>query len=175
MEIGEKALNPTEFVGRIYVGGRGAGMWAQMGGGFQNPDGRGAHGNRAAGGSDLLLQSGPDLIFFPVHLVIAKVSGFDWAKGAEADMKSHKGMLNLREKFGGKMEAGGGGGHGSGDLSGRRQGRQSRNPDDRGLSGFLEYTEEGEGDQKREAEKFPPTIGSEVGHREGSFQPEGRG
>lgn len=45
--------------------------------------------------------------------MIGGVVGFDGAKGADSDVESEKGVVDLGEDFGGEVKAGGGGGDGS--------------------------------------------------------------
>jgi hypothetical protein len=53
---------------------------------------------------------------FCVHRVIAEVFCFDGAEGTEADVEGDKSVGELGKEFGGKVEAGGGGGDGAGGL-----------------------------------------------------------
>ena len=91
-------------------------MRMEGGSGFEDAGGGGADGDEFVGGISFFGKACGNFIMFCVHGVIAEVLCFDRAKGAEADVKSDKGVGKLGEEFGGKVEAGGGGGDGAGGL-----------------------------------------------------------
>ena len=91
-------------------------MRGEGGGGFEDAGGGGADGDKFVGGGGFFGEAIWDFIMFRVHRVIAKVLCFDGAKSAESDVESDKGVGKLGEEFWGKMEAGGGGGDGTGRL-----------------------------------------------------------
>jgi len=91
------------------VGGEG-------GGGFEDAGGGGTNGDEFVGGISFFGKACGDFIMFCVHGVIAKVFGFDWAEGAEADVEGEEGVRKLGKEFGGEVEAGGGGGDGAWGL-----------------------------------------------------------
>ena len=95
MKIGEEALNSSELIRRVNIGGSGAGMGIQVGGGFKDASGGGADGDHATGSGNFFLEARADFIPFLMHGVVAEVSGFDGTEGAEADVKGDKSVMEL--------------------------------------------------------------------------------
>jgi len=86
------------------------------GSGFEDAGGGGANGDEFVGGISFFGKACGNFIMFCVHRVIAKVVCFDRAEGTEADVEGDKSVGKLCKEFGGKVEAGGGGGDGAGGL-----------------------------------------------------------
>ena len=91
-------------------------MGGEGGGGFEDAGGGGADGDEFVGGGSFFGEASWDFIMFRVHRMIAKVFRFDRAEGAESDVESDKGVGEVGEEFGGKVEASGGGGDGAWGL-----------------------------------------------------------
>ena len=116
MEIGQETVDSFEWVRGINIGGGGAGVGAEVGGGFEDAGGGGADGDDTAGGGDFILEARADLVFFLVHGVIAKIGGFDRAKSAKTHVEGDESVGESGEELRGEVEAGGGGGDGAGDF-----------------------------------------------------------
>ena len=96
VKIGEETVNSFELVGRINKGGGGPEMGAEVGGGLQDANRGGSHGNDPSSRGNLFFDFRADFIPLRVHRVVTEIGGFDRAESAEANMEGNKGVVELR-------------------------------------------------------------------------------
>ena len=96
VEVGEEGVDCFELVGRVDedVGFAMAfGDFTVAGEVFEDTGDGGADGGDFGGGLDFCGGGGIERIALGVHVVIAWVLGFDWAEGADADVKGEEGVV----------------------------------------------------------------------------------